>query len=297
MYEEFISNLSTTEKYNERFLVKGLKLSFSDSEDPLSKIADEYYLKKENILVFGSPLSGKLTGIVEIVKKLQNYIILTDKDAIKYFEECCKDINVECGADFDFENNSLEFIIFYNLQIPFDRLKNTKKYTDLHLSGFYDYIGLYNPNSFKDYISKFTENFPADFTFTTISKYPQKKIVQFIFGTEDSIKHLSIQGISENKQEICLLYSKCEFTELQLKYFDSQNVTLISSIPNDIKANKFIFYDINIELFDTIIDRVDSVYVIYTKNEFDILKDVVNIAERKGIPIPETIKKLTNPSE
>lgn len=288
MYEEFISSLPITEKHSEKFLVKGLRLPFSDSEDPLSKIADEYYLKRENIFVFGSPLSGKITGILEIVKKIQNYVILTDADSTKYFKEHSSNVKIECCDAFDFENSAHEFIIFYNTQIPFDKIN----YKSVHLSGFYDYVGLFNPELFRDYISKVTESFPADFIYTTISKYPQKKTVQFIFGTDGGIKHLCVQGISEHKNDMCLLYSKCEFPDLQLRYFESQNVNVISSIPKNIKANKLIFYDIDLDLFNAVIDRIDKVFVIYTKDEFNILNDVVNIVDSKNIEVSETLRKL-----
>lgn len=273
MNDDFIENLPDFQRNSETFLIKGLKLSPYTSNNTIVKVIANYYFKKENFVLFSSSSTGKTVGILEMIKIIQNFAIITDK----YSLDCdqCFDL-----ADFDFNNSPVEYLIFYNCNIPFEKI-NIEKH---HISAIYDYYGLYNPSEFKNYIQNYTSYFPVDFIYTTICQYPNQKKIDFLFGTDSSIKHLCI---NDSKAYV---FAENQPSQTAIKYFDKLNIKVINKIPKKIKINRLIFYDISIDLILSVLDYIDYLVIIYTKDEFDKLKVIYESLKDKNVILPDFIK-------
>ncbi|KAM0681523.1 hypothetical protein GINT2_000035 [Glugoides intestinalis] len=257
-------------------MVKGIKLPLFDTDSSLIQITWNYYVKRVDFALFTSPCSGKFSAILEIKRKLKNGIILSKKGECTTSEEVV-DINA-----FDFDGELPSYLIFYNVgMIPFEKIKEKK----VHISCFYDYKGLYDSTKFKEYVK---EAVPEEKALTVICKFPRKKSVDFLFGTDDSVKHLCIIGENDNS----VVYTKNTPTPVVLKYFEKQNIRMVDSITSDFKANKLVFYDIDLAGIQNALYRVDYITVVYTEKDFDTLKKVSSLLRDVGIEVQESILKI-----
>lgn len=278
MYSDFIKNLPLKPKAFENFLIKGLKVPICDLNSPLAQAIGNYFLKKENIFVFTSPFQGKLESIEEVTTKLLvSFAIITDKN---YFKQVKETVTGPVYLNTDFKNpNDFEHLIFYNVEIP-------SNINGVHISGFYTFKALYDPSLYKTFISQKLENLPNNFIYTTICKYPNKKKVEFVFGTAENIKHLAFPL---NKNQV--IYHQKPLAPAPEKYFKDSN--LIREVPEVIPFEKFIFYDLNPQILPSVLDQVDSIVIVYTKSDFGILQEVVTILQDKKLEVPEPIIKIT----
>lgn len=276
MYDDFIAGLPISQKTVDRFMVKGIKLPLFDSDDSLIQITWNYYVKGLDFALFTSPCSGKFSAILEIKKKLKNGIILSKKEECEGFEDIT-DIDT-----FDFERHEAEFLIFYNVEIPFEKIEGKK----VHISCFYDYKGLYDNTEFKEYAK---DIIPEEKAMTIICKYPRKKSVEFLFGTDDTVKHLSIVGGNGK----WVLYMKNRPVSAVSNYFEKQNIKVIERIPKDFKASRLVFYDIDLEGIRSALYRVDYITIVYTEKEFEMLKNISELLKEFKIEVQESVLKLT----
>lgn len=286
MYDEFVGKLPAVQKATETFLVRGVRLPLYQSDNTLVKVIGNYYLKKENFVFFGSACSGKFGGIVEMAAALRNCTVLAGRDQFKTLNSKQKDLpqNIVCVDGFDFSEKRTDHLIFYNAEIPFEKLD----WTAVHISGFYDYVGIFDPSGFKSYVESKVSHFPADFQYTVICRYPKKKKIEFVFGTEDPIKHLAITGSADGHS--CVLARKP--SEAAVKHFKDQGIAVVEKISSKHKTGKLFFYDIDVELVKKALDRIDHVVVVYTKSEFPVLREIYALIKDKDLEIPEFIKKL-----
>jgi hypothetical protein len=278
MYSDFVKNLPKKSKDFENFLVKGLRAPLAKMDSPLAQVIFNYFNKKENFLVFTSPFSGKLEAIEEIAKSLHNFVILTNKTQL---EDVSKRVN---GPVFS-EDNSIDLtkfdhVILYNTKIDLT-IKN------VHISGFYDYVGLYNPSEYKSYVNSFLIN--ENINFTTICKYPHNKEVEFIFGTDNKIKHLAIVNSKLNStQSNTMIYCQNEVNSLIKNYLIKSGEIL----QDFKKCEKLIFYDLNADLLQEVLEKIDKVTIIYTIEDFEKLSETVTILKGLGVVIPDFILEL-----
>lgn len=284
MYDEFIENLPSSLKSSETFMVKGLKLPLYASENVVAKAIGNYYIRRENLVVFTSPLSGKFTGILEMVKNLQNYVIIVNEPLSEFKIPLDGPINMVFVKEYNFAKNTANHLIFYNTKIPFEELE----YKKTHISVFYDYIGVFNPTEYKNHIQDQISYFPDDFIFTILCKYPRQKRVEFVFGTDNSVKHLSIS----NRESSCFVFCNDSVQPAVRQHFSSQKITVLNKIPRLFKAGKLIFYDIEIDLIVKAIEMIDQIVIIYTKDEFDVLRRICKILQDKEIAIPEAVLRV-----
>ncbi|ELA42305.1 uncharacterized protein VICG_00705 [Vittaforma corneae ATCC 50505] len=294
MYEEFVEDLPVLQKSTETFLIKGLKLPFYASSNTIVKVVGNYYFRKENFVLFASPCSGKLIGILEMVKSLRDYVVLTDRKTREQFDtrNIC-DNNIILADGFNFEESSAKFLIFYNTKIPFEQIDNN----NVHISGFYDYVGLCNTKEYKSYIQNQVSYFPDNYIYTVICQYPKQKKVELVFGTDNSIKHLSVSNIANS--EVCGLESRrcCVFVKYTLppavlSYFKNQKIEVVNKIPYGFKTDKLVFYDICPELICAALDHIDHVVIVYTRDDFGTLKEIYRTLENKSIEVPDFIQKI-----
>lgn len=274
MYEDFIANLPISEKKIDKFMVKGVRLPLYKADNTILQLIGNYYFKREDFVFFSPSYSGKLKAILEIKNILPNTVIISDNRHAD-LHECVEDV-----SKFNFNDISVEFVIFYNVPVP-----SNLPVKNVHISCFYDYIELYNPDDFKEYIEK---RVPTTRTFTIICKPPRKKQVEFLFGTNNTIKHLSIR----NEEENVFIYSKESPKEQIARYFESNKLAIIKDIYDGFKANKLIFYDIDIESVKKSLKTVDKICLVYTKDDFQDLKVISNLLIELGIEVQENIKNL-----
>lgn len=279
MYSSFIKNLPQKPNSFENFMVKGLKVPPCELDSPLSQLIGNYFTEKENIAVFTSSSQEKLEAIKEITSKLlSKFAIITDK---ANYNSIMSIISSPVFLISEFTHfNDFDYLIFYNVKVP-------SKIENIHISCFYTFKGLYNPENYKEYISNFMGNFPTDLITTIISKYPNMKKVEFIFGTSEEIKYLSIP-----QNETGLIFFKIPLLPSAEKYFASSN--LASELSESLNTSKLIFYDLDASLVPFVLDRIDHVVFIYTKSDFPVLSEIVKIVQEKGLDIPDSIKKLTS---
>lgn len=287
MYSDFIKSLPVDSKSYENLLVKGLKLPLCDLNDSLAQAIGNYFVKKENLVVFTSPFQGKLKAIHEVLEFLKKdskrIAIITNENQFNLISKLI-DVPVFTNCNFvenmNYECPVYEHLIFYNTDVIMSE--------NVHISCFYDFIGLYETSKFKNFISeKIAKNFTENFIFTTICKYPIKKNLEFVFGTADNIKHLSVVPKVNT-----ILYHKNELNSPVERHLSTNS--LISDIPNFIRCERFVYFDIELTSLLSVIDQVDHVVILYTKNDFNLLPDVVKIAQSKGIEIPSSILSIVN---
>lgn len=286
MYDEFIENLPASQSSTETFLVKGIRLPLYNSNNTITKVIGNYYSKRENFLLFTSASTGKFEGMLEMTKKLQKCAIVVDSSVLETFRSTVGHRLVlssdELGSQHEFE-----YLIFYNTPIQFDKF-DTKS---THISAFYDYIGLYNPLNYKIYVEKQISGFPDDLSFTVICKYPRKKKVEFVFGTDAGIKHLSVFNSVKCDSSV---FSSSLPPPAATAHFKNQEIEVIDKISKNLKADKLFLYEISPEIVLKALEIVDHVVIVYTKSEFEVLGKIYLAIKDMELEIPDFIKKIVN---
>lgn len=252
----------------EAFLIKGLRLPLHDSVNCLSQLIGSYFFARENFLVFTSPFGGKAAALREILESLGNFVVFSN--------------DPEFPSGVAFSPSLLDgrsFAIFYNVPIPFKHIDTTK----VHVCGFYDYE-LDPSTDHRDFVAEFTAGFPSSFQYTTVCREPNKKKVEFLFGTNPSIKHICMDQISNGP---VLAFSRAPVS------FKMNNVKFVYELDGTSRARQFVFYDLESQLVSKVLRRFDNVAFIYTREDFLILHDIVEVLEECGLAVPEHIKRLS----
>lgn len=261
---------------SELFFVKGLKFPLSNANRCISQIIENYYEHKENFVLFSSISEGKISSLIEILKKLQleNFVIFSNN---KIQEIQTKLFNKNENYE------TFDYLIFYNMEIPFASIN----YKEKHISSFFDYNIL--NEDFKVYINNSVKDFPSDFIYTTICKPPRKKKVEFIFGTNNNVKALCLFDYKDLDANVF-----CNDINLKDKFLELKNTSLnfINQIRNE-RHWKMIFYDIELPDILKGIDLSDELIFIYTIDDIKVLRQIIVELEARNIDVPEQIKVFT----
>lgn len=251
----------------EAFLVRGLRLPLYDSESCLAQLIGNYFFARENFLVFTSPFGGKATALKEILKSLDSFVIFSNDPHFP---------SISSGPS---SLDGKSFAIFYNAPIPFGQIDFTK----VHVCGFYDYQ-LGPSTDYRSFVAEFTANFPSSFQYTVVCREPNEKKIEFLFGTNASIKHICMDQLNNGPT---LAFSKAPVS------FKMDNVRFVHGLDGALKAKQLVFYDLEPLLIPEALKRFDTLFFIYTREDFLILRDVVEVLEGCGLSVPEHIKRLS----
>lgn len=278
----------TLQKYV--FYVRGVKFTLSNKEDPLEKLVEPYYWHGENILVATPSFSGKTQCFTRIFNEIQsNKKIIVSNSKIDGFPSIKEtqlilndnihdhNTNKHGIKDDRFNPDDFEYIIYNNI-IP-------KYYGSAHISIFIDYSNIsFNRMDMTAYRNILKTLVPSNFTI--ICAEPPIQRVEFVFGTNDKIKHISISQLNNEKGTIAFSYKHVNP--------NIENVNFVTTIGSILKCKKFIFYDINLGIFEEILDRIENIVVVYTEEDILNLHEICKILDSRKIPVPEHIRRISS---
>lgn len=283
------------------YMVKGLRFPLHDSADPLVQLVQPYFTNKENVVVAAPPFSGKAAAFMEILNSIETGRKIVVSRTVQ--GEFC--VGPEELGDMD----DYDYVVFDNIVVPCGKCR-------AHVSLFLDYSGLASylpqareykvfdaadPDWYKSATADIVESVAGDaearearsdrtgagnkpLEFTVICARPNAQKVQFVFGTNNSIKYTALQQI--NCPPHTLIYSREPGRPLL------EHCAWTSQIPDNLRCKMFIFGDIEIGAVDKVLERSDNIAFLYTTEDFPLLKELCGILDRRQVAVPEHIRRI-----
>lgn len=280
------------------YSIKGRHFELAEHKFTMVQVLLPYFLHKERMLMVSESFTGKTPSFLEIARMLGSkkiaiitrwvvnspYVVHPDR-----FDMTAEYDHVMCEAD---------------VSASFLRKLLTTMPESTHLAIYMDYSVVYdlkppgcpyvpfdhiNPNWHEFLLESVAANIGINKSYleddySIVCLRPPVQAVDFIFASNDSLKLASLKLIELPRYSLVFRTRGRIEPLMNAVYTDRRHF--------DYKCVKLVMADIDLEIFERSLYRVSDITIIYTPEDFPLMKQLVLLCDQKHVPIPEHIRRL-----
>ena len=264
------------------FFVLGTHLPQTNSEEPILQLLLPYYQLKENFCFLSHPFVGSVPVIYSVFENIHSANKVIISNHLSLSEDVIRPEDFKSSSNYDF--------------ILFDNIIKPEMHIDCHFSIFIDYTHLadlsksqiydsLDPNWYK---SLFASLFSPESNITLICTPPPKRKISFVFARIKDEKERIIEQLEfVDKSAVYIKDSVCLDEKYKLIYKECE----------ELRFNRVIISEIDIERIEYILNRVADIVIVYSVEDFGKIHSICELFKKRNIKIPEHIIQIAEKSK